>query len=77
MKKEDVEKVNKRLKRRDKKVIAIQSGLHPVTISRFFGGYPEDVSEETALKILTCAEKVIKDRERISKRSQKIISRLQ
>lgn len=76
MTKNEVEKVNKRLRRNDKKNIAKRSGLHPVTISRFFSGNISAVSEETALKILECAEKVIKERERISERSKKIISRL-
>jgi hypothetical protein len=76
MTKKDIEKVNRRLQHGDKKVIAEMSQLHPVTISRFFRGLNGDISEETALKIIRNAEKIIRERERLSKKSQKIINRL-
>ena len=76
MTKEDIKKVNDRLRRNDKKKIAELSNLHPVTITRFFRGNKDVVSDETALKILSNAEKVIREREKISKRSQKILNRL-
>jgi len=63
MDKETLQKVKSLLKRGDQAEIARQTGLHKVTVNRFFSG-EEEVSDDTAEKIISAAAKVINSHEK-------------
>lgn len=68
----DIQKINVALRKGDKKKIAEMAGVHAVTVGRFLNG--EDcVSDETALNIIKCSAKVIKNRGKLKTASEKII----
>lgn len=74
MTKQDIQKLNSHLKKGDQKAISEASGISTVTVNRFLNGNEDCVSDETAAVIISAAAKIIKERNRLNKASQKLIN---
>lgn len=74
--KEKILKLNKSLKRGDQKTIAKLSGISTVTINRFLNGNEDVVSDKSAALIVEHAVKIIKERSKLTKASDKLIDSL-
>ena len=74
MTKQDIQKLNSHLKKGDQKAISELSGISTVTVNRFLNGNEDCVSDETAAVIIEKAAKIIKERNRLNKASQKLIN---
>lgn len=73
MNKEKILKLNKSLRKGDQKAIAELSGISAVTVNRFLNGNEDSVSDESAALIIEFAVKVIKQRSKLKKASDKLI----
>ena len=74
--KEEIKKLKDGLRRGDQKAIAKQTGLTTMHVGNFFNGNEDLVSEETALKIISSATKLIKQRNKVTATAKKLIDSL-
>jgi len=72
--KNEIEKLNKSLKRGDQKSIAELSGVSTVTVNKFFNGNEDLISDEVAARIIDFAVMLIKKRNKVQAASKKLIN---
>jgi uncharacterized protein (DUF1697 family) len=71
-----IKKLADELKKGDLKAIAELAGFTPVTISKFFNGGDDLVSDEAAAKIIEAFEKVMAKRARLIIATEKKINKI-
>lgn len=74
MEKAEINKLNSQLRKGDKKEISELSGLSRVTINKFFKGKEDRIAEENVTKILKASATVIRNREKVLKKNDDLIS---
>lgn len=76
MEKADIKKLKGQLKKGDQKTIHELSGLSNVTVSKFFKGREDRITEENVTKILKATATVIRNREKVLKKNDDLINSL-
>jgi len=64
---EIIERLNNEMRYGDKMEIARRTGLHKLSVNRFFNGKEDEMIEDTQSKIMTAALSIIEERQKRAK----------
>lgn len=71
-----IERLNKEMRYGDKMEIARRTGLHKLSVNRFFNGKEDEMTEDTQSKIMTAALEIIEERQKREKAIEKKTNKL-